>query len=422
METQSPESPLLSLVEQIKQAALQEQTQTLAPGSNPSTSPAPSHFQLLGLIDKLRLAVETPTETVLRLIYQPPQNAALRTVMDLGIFPLLMANGKRGVSAVELAERTGAERGLVVRLMRVITALGLCASPEFELYFANDKTPVLTQPIGRDGIPCIYDLTLPTLSQLPTYFREHSYLTPKEYSKSPMQWAVGQSQFEWLAAHKPRQALFNSYMASRRHGKPAWFDVYPVERLTDGVREHPEAVFLVDVGGNQGHDLVRFHDSFPDVKGQLVLQDLPKVVNKAPVGDGDGGRIVSMGYSFLDPQPVKGARAYYFRAIFHDWPDHICRKILVNTVSAMDPTYSRIIISDFVLPDTDVPLFQASLDIQMMSIGSGVERSERQWREMLDEAGLEITGIWCDNPGMESVIEAVRRGSAATAAAAAAAA
>ena len=43
----------------------------------------------------------------------------------------------------------------------------------------------------------------------------------------------------------------------------------------------------------------------------------------------------------------------------------------------------------------------------MMSIGSGVERSERQWRELLDEAGLEITGIWNSNPGMESVIEAV---------------
>ncbi|PYH91832.1 S-adenosyl-L-methionine-dependent methyltransferase [Aspergillus ellipticus CBS 707.79] len=389
-------SNLLSLVEDIKQAALQEQ------GPNPS---AQSHFRLLGLIDELRLAVETPTETVLRLIYQPPQNAALRTVMDLGIFPLLMESGKCGLSAVELASKTGAERGLIVRLMRVMTALGLCASNESEIYVANEKTLILTQPIGRDGIPCIYDLTLPTLAKLPDYFREHHYLAPKEYSKSPMQWAVGQSQFEWLAQHKHRQALFNSYMSSRRHGKPSWFDIYPIERLTTDARDHSEAVFLVDVGGNQGHDLVKFHDKHPDVPGQLILQDLPKVVARSP---GEG--IQGMGYSFLDPQPVKGARTYYFRAIFHDWPDHICRKILVNTVSAMDPEYSRIIISDFVLPDTHVPLLQASLDIQMMSIGSGVERSERQWREMLDEAGLEVRGIWSGNPGMESVVEAVRRG------------
>ncbi|GKZ17726.1 hypothetical protein AbraIFM66951_010868 [Aspergillus brasiliensis] len=387
------QSKVLSLVETIKQTALQDQG---------ACRSAQSHFQLLGLIDELRLAVETPTETVLRLIYQPPQNAALRTVMDLGLFPLLVEQSKRGLSATELAEKTGAERGLIVRLMRVMTALGLCANPESEVYVATEKTVALTQPIGRDGIPCIYDLTLPTLAKLPDYFREHRYASPKEYARSPMQWAVGKSQFEWLAQHKHRQALFNSYMSSRRHGKPTWFDVYPVERLTNDAMDYQEGVFLVDVGGNQGHDLVKFHDKYPEVPGRLVLQDLPKVVSRSP-----GGKVEGMGYSFLDPQPIKGARAYYFRAIFHDWPDHICRKILVNTISAMDPEYSRIIIVDFVLPDTNAPLLQSSLDIQMMSIGSGVERSERQWRELLDEAGLEITGIWNSNPGMESVIEAV---------------
>jgi hypothetical protein len=67
--------------------------------------------------------------------------------------------------------------------------------------------------------------------------------------------------------------------------------------------------------------------------------------------------------------------------------------------------HSRIIIVDFVLPDTDTPLLQASLDIQMLSIGSGAERSKRQWIEMLQAAGLEIRGIWSGSPGMESVIE-----------------
>jgi hypothetical protein len=102
-----------------------------------------------------------------------------------------------------------------------------------------------------------------------------------------------------------------------------------------------------------------------------------------------------------------GARAYYFRAIFHDWPDHICQKILLNTVSAMDPTYSRIIIVDFVLPDTNAPRMQSAMDIQMMSIGAGVERSKRQWMELLASVGLKINGIWNTSPGMESIIEAV---------------
>lgn len=71
----------------------------------------------------------------------------------------------------------------------------------------------------------------------------------------------------------------------------------------------------------------------------------------------------------------------------------------------MDPAKSRILIVDFVLPDTETPLLQASLDIQMMSIGAGVERSKRQWTELLRAAGLEIWGIWSAGPGTESVIE-----------------
>lgn len=235
--------------------------------------------------------------------------------------------------------------------------------------------------------------------------RTHGYSNPQDYTQSPMQWAVGQSQFEWLASHPEQQQLFNSYMTSRRDGRPMWFDVYPVERLLGhGVPYKDTTPFLVDVGGNQGHDLEKFRRKYGHLPGKLVLQDLPDVVKGA---SGRDGAIEAMGYSFLDSQPVKGARAYYFRAIFHDWPDHVCQTILRNTISAMARDYSRILIVDFVLSDTQTPIMQASMDIQMMSIGAGMERSREQWSKLLQSVGLEITGIWCQSPGMESVIEAV---------------
>lgn len=97
---------------------------------------------------------------------------------------------------------------------------------------------------------------------------------------------------------------------------------------------------------------------------------------------------------------------YFFRAIFHDWPDHICYQILANTVTAMDPTTSRIIVVDHVLSDIKASLIQTSMDIQMMSIGAGMERSLEHWRQLLAGAGLEIRGVWWGEPGLESVIEA----------------
>lgn len=72
----------------------------------------------------------------------------------------------------------------------------------------------------------------------------------------------------------------------------------------------------------------------------------------------------------------------------------------------MRPAYSKLLISEFVLPQRGAALFPASLDIQMMGLHAGMERSERQWHELLDSEGLEIVKIWQFIPGGESVIEA----------------
>ncbi|KAL4977570.1 S-adenosyl-L-methionine-dependent methyltransferase [Aspergillus desertorum] len=401
---------LLSLLEDIRSAARND--------TNPSQSPE-GHHHLLTLIDKLRLAAETPTETARRLMYQPTQNAAIRTLVDLGVFELLAEAGVNGsgLSASQVSAQTNAERGLIVRLMRIATSLGLCDcdpdAAEPRTYRANSKTEVMTKPLGRDGLRCLYDLTMPTLSVLPSYFAQHAYRTPTNYAASPMRWATGQSQFEWLAERPEQQARFNAYMRSRREGHARWFSVYPVETLLrsfkvapSGEEDRDGTVFMVDVGGNEGYDLLWLRGRYPDFKGRLLLQDLPAVVARKDIQLERKGIEVTA-YSFFEVQPVKGAAIYYFRSIFHDWPDSVCLQILRNTIPAMGPD-SRILIVDFVLPDTDTPLFQASLDIQMMCIGSAVERSRSEWEELLGMVGLEIRGVWSMSPAQESVIEVGR--------------
>ncbi|KAL5041353.1 hypothetical protein BDW71DRAFT_212212 [Aspergillus fruticulosus] len=406
---------LISLVEGIRSAAIQD--------TSPSQS-LESHHHLLTLIDKLRLAAETPAETARRLMYQPPQNAAIRTLIDLGVFELLVENAmdgrSPGLSASEVSVQTNAERGLIVRLMRIATSLGLCDSDcdstEPEVYRANSKTEILTKPLGRNGLRCLYDMTMPTLCVLPSYFAQHAYTMPANYDASPMCWATGQSQFEWLAERPAQQARFNGLMRSRREGQARWFNVYPVEKLLrsfkgassgEGDEDEDANAFMVDIGGNEGHDLLWFRERYASFKGRLILQDLPAVVAGKDV-QLEGMGIDVMGYNFFEEQPVKGAAIYYFRSIFHDWPDSVCLQILRNTIPAMGPD-SRILIVDFVLPDTDTPLFQASLDIQMMCLGSGIERSRREWEVLLGEVGLEIWGVWSVSPAQESVIEVGRR-------------
>lgn len=153
---------------------------------------------------------------------------------------------------------------------------------------------------------------MPTLSVLPSYLAQHAYTMPIDYDASPMRWATGQSQFEWLEERPGQQARFNALMASRREGQARWFDIYPVERLLrsipsfgDGAAKKDGNVFMVDIGGNEGHDLLWFLERYPYFQGRLILQDLPTVVARNEIQLERKG-VEVMGYNFFEQQPVKG--------------------------------------------------------------------------------------------------------------------
>ncbi len=102
---------------------------------------------------------------------------------------------------------------------------------------------------------------------------------------------------------------------------------------------------------------------------------------------------------------LPGARAYYLRNVLHDWPDDKCQLILSQLASAMTPGYSKIILNELVLPDQRCGIIAAQVDITMMACLAATERSERQWHEVADSAGLKIEKIWTDVPEAESIIE-----------------
>lgn len=106
-----------------------------------------------------------------------------------------------------------------------------------------------------------------------------------------------------------------------------------------------------------------------------------------------------------------GASIYFFSHIFHDWPDVTCHHILVNTLPALTANYSRVVIVDQVLPNISVPSISSLLDISMMTFG-GRERTEREWRSLLEGAGLSVLSIEQSKtgvPGSDGLIIALLR-------------
>lgn len=90
-------------------------------------------------------------------------------------------------------------------------------------------------------------------------------------------------------------------MTAQRVGMPTWLDVYPVKDETS--TWDPQKPVLVDVGGGFGHQCAALQAQYPDLKGEIVLQDLPQTLAHAmPLPN-----VKVMEHDFFKPQPVKGS-------------------------------------------------------------------------------------------------------------------
>ena len=268
---------------------------------------------------------------------------------------------------------------------------------------------------------------MPVMANLVRYMHDtgiHQF--PKDGEDSPFTYTWKASLWEFFEQHPEHKKWFSDYMAVRYEGVAPWFTTFPMaDILARDTKRDPDSVLLVDVGGSSGHELAKFHRRHPDVPGRLIVQDLPTVIEKHRT-EQTPRFLEMMPYDFFTPQPVEGkkpsqqdsfkpetymtggvgARAYFFQNIAHDWPDAECRSIFTNTARAMSKDYSRMLIKDYVLPDTGVGLRASTLDIVMMCACSGIERTKRQWLELLDACGLEIVKVWQTRSDYEQVIEA----------------
>ena len=73
----------------------------------------------------------------------------------------------------------------------------------------------------------------------------------------------------------------------------------------------------------------------------------------------------------------------------------------------MEKGYSKILINENIVPDRGASWKITSLDWFMMALAASSERTEAQWRNLLQSVGLKIAGIWMKEPGVQSLIEAV---------------
>ena len=265
----------------------------------------------------------------------------------------------------------------------------------------------------------------PSFFALPEHLSRTQYKNPDNPNDGAFQLGHGTDdhRFDWLSQRPERVSQFQNYMAGQRTGRASWMDpnFYPINaNLVNGARTEEDAVFLVDVGGGKGYGLQELHRKHPKVPGRLILQDVKGVVEEAKASGLDE-KILAMEHNFFEKQPIigmfahttkthlltrLGARAYYMHSCLHDWPDSKAHDILMSLKPGLKKGYSKLLINENVIPDQGAHWLSTALDMVMMVNYSSRERTEQNWRALLDSAGFKVIKIWTYEPGTESLIEA----------------
>lgn len=299
-----------------------------------------------------------------------------------------LAKGPKGADELAVATKTHAPS--LGRFMRTLAHLGLVLEDDaarFALTPLGDALKSGAQGAARSAI-----LTLAS----PWIIRGWERLLESIQTGRPgLEQALGMPIFDWLAAHAKEASLFSETMVSFHGAEPAAVAAaYDFSRMRT----------IVDVGGATGNLLTAIVENNPASRG--ILYDLPHVVREAPSliqARGLADRITIVSGSFFERVP-EGGDAYLLSHIIHDWTEEQCLTILGHCRRSMKPT-SRILIIEMVLPAGNAPHPGKMLDMMMLVGPGGQERTEPEYRALLNKAGLRLVNVVPTNSAV-SVVEA----------------
>jgi predicted O-methyltransferase YrrM len=332
---------------------------------------------------------DTPPEAALyQLVNGYRLTQILYVAAKLGIADLL-SSGPR--TAEELAVATGAHPDALYRVLRTSVSFGVFAeiaphrfalSPLAELLQEDrpDSMRGLALFSGEEAYRAWSDMLHSVMTGAPAF--EHVY---------------GMSHFAYLAAHPEADATFNRDMSEISHQAGAAIAT---------AYDFSAAGTLVDVGGGQGVVIASILRAHPGLHG--ILFDQPHVIASAGSALAEAGvadRCELVGGDFYASVP-SGADLYILRWILHDWDDERAVAILRSCTGALAPS-GKVLVIEYVLGSGNEPERALFIDLQMLVLENGRERTEAEYRALFSAAGLALTRIIPLSTG-QSIIEGER--------------
>ena len=313
---------------------------------------------------------------------------ALRAAALLGVADQL-APGPQTVAA--LAAATGAVPRHLYRLLRALAGLGVFAETAEGRFML---TP-LAEPLRSDVAGSVRWLLI--LIGDPEQYRSwealvHSVTT----GECAFDHVFGASLFDYLALHPEAAATFDRAMTGV---------IAEAARAIVAAYDVSGFAHIVDVGGGVGTLLAALLQANPAARGTLL--DLPHVTEQAHgflQAAGVHRRVDVVAGDFFQAVPA-GGDLYLLGSILHDWEDEQALAILRRCRQAMAPG-TRLLLVVLVVPSGNTPSLSKLLDLHMMLITGGCERTEAEHRALLTQSGFELLRVIPSGHPFADLVEA----------------
>jgi len=307
--------------------------------------------------------------------------AALRAAALLEVADHLAA-GPRDV--FELADLTGTNGPYLRRLLRFLASRGTFREDGEGRFHLTPKADALRADVPRSARAGVLTVTA-ALWWLPA----HDLVEAVRTGEPSFDRHYGQPFFAHLIDNPGDSAMFAAGMAS--------FSAGQLEQIV-AAYDFPATGVVVDVGGGVGGLLRAVLRARPGLRG--VLFDQETVLADNVLGDVDGWT-AEPGDFFTS---VPAADLHLVKNVLHDWNDEQCMRILANCRKALRPG-GKVLVMEAVLPPANEPDFARTLDMIMMMMLPGQERTRAEYEPLFEGAGLRVNRVW-PTAGMMSVIEA----------------
>jgi O-methyltransferase domain/Dimerisation domain len=314
-------------------------------------------------------------------------SSAISVAAKLGIADHLESGSK---TTQQLAQELNVHEMSVYRLLRALASVGVFHEGEDRLF----SQTALSEPLRSHAKPSLRNMAMMLIDGWHSQNWAALDWTVKT-GRPGSEKVFGMSIFEYLSGHPEEAVNFNNAMTDLSQGDG---------RAVVASYDFSRFKHIVDVGGGVGALLASILASAPKLRGTLL--DLPHVVEharKGPILSNLSARCEFAERSFLEAVP-QGADAYIMKHVIHDWDDEHAAKILFNCRQAMHSDGTLLVVDRIVGPPNQ-PDQAKLLDLEMMVIPGGLERSEPEWQKLFATSGFRLERI-IPLPTHQSILEA----------------